>query len=284
MLNKRIEYDAKVPIRAYVSRIYEQPVHNHLDDLEIIVVLKGSVKEIVGYRTILLKEGEVMIINDRDIHGIYETEEDNLVLTIHLNVSYFKKFNEAAYSDFFLMAATYLNDMRYDRPVEELREKLFDIARVQITQSGSDDKMDTLGKELLAKLLEDFQYFYYSTAVGGYFINKFEGKNNQAQAARIRSLMYYLWENYSQKITLQEYADENHINMYYLSHIIKEATGRTATEWIDHFVILEAKNLLRYSGLNIQQIAYDLNFHNQSAFGKYFKHLTGVSPSDFRKG
>ena len=73
MLNKRVEYSSKTPIRAYVSRIYEQPVHNHQDDLEIIVVLKGSVKEIIGYRTILLKEGEVMIINDRDIHGTYET-------------------------------------------------------------------------------------------------------------------------------------------------------------------------------------------------------------------
>ena len=48
-------------------------------------------------------------------------------------------------------------------------------------------------------------------------------------------------------------------------------------------VILEAKNLLRYSGKNIQQVAYELNFSNQSSFGKYFKHLTGMSPSQFQK-
>ncbi len=34
---------------------------------------------------------------------------------------------------------------------------------------------------------------------------------------------------------------------------------------------------------NIQQVAYDLNFSNQSSFGKYFKHITGMSPTDFQK-
>ena len=52
---------------------------------------------------------------------------------------------------------------------------------------------------------------------------------------------------------------------------------------IDEFVILEAKNLLRFSGKNIQQIAYELNFPNQSSFGKYFKHLTGMSPSEYQR-
>ena len=48
-------------------------------------------------------------------------------------------------------------------------------------------------------------------------------------------------------------------------------------------MILEAKNLLRYSGRNVQQVAYELNFPNQSAFGKYFKHITGMSPTEFQR-
>jgi probable transcriptional regulator araC family len=47
-------------------------------------------------------------------------------------------------------------------------------------------------------------------------------------------------------------------------------------------VLQEAKNLLRYSGKNVQQVAYELNFTNQSSFGKYFKHLTGMSPTQFQ--
>lgn len=78
------------------------------------------------------------------------------------------------------------------------------------------------------------------------------------------------------------YADKMFISPKYLSLIIKEATGRSAAEWIDQYVLQEAKNLLRYSGKNVQQIAYDLNFTNQSSFGKYFKHLTGLSPTQFQ--
>ncbi|WP_290101184.1 helix-turn-helix domain-containing protein, partial [Duncaniella muris] len=51
----------------------------------------------------------------------------------------------------------------------------------------------------------------------------------------------------------------------------------------DDYVILEAKNLLRFSGKNIQQVSYELNFPNQSSFGKYFKHLTGFSPSEYQR-
>lgn len=79
------------------------------------------------------------------------------------------------------------------------------------------------------------------------------------------------------------YAEKLFISPKYLSLIIKESMGRSAAEVIDEYVILEAKNLLRFSGKNIQQVAYELNFPNQSSFGKYFKHLTGMSPSEFQK-
>lgn len=79
------------------------------------------------------------------------------------------------------------------------------------------------------------------------------------------------------------YASKMFISPKYLSLVIKKATGRSAAEWIDDYVILEAKNMLRFSGLNIQQIAYQLNFPNQSAFGKYFKHLTGMSPTLYQR-
>ena len=53
-------------------------------------------------------------------------------------------------------------------------------------------------------------------------------------------------------------------------------------EWIDSYVILEAKTLLKYSDMSVQEIAYALNFPNQSFFGSYFKRNTGMSPSQYR--
>ena len=78
------------------------------------------------------------------------------------------------------------------------------------------------------------------------------------------------------------YADKLFVTPKHLSAVLKEISGRTAGEWIDHRVILEAKMLLRTTGMNIQEISLALNFSNQSFFGKYFKHLTGISPRDYR--
>ena len=99
----------------------------------------------------------------------------------------------------------------------------------------------------------------------------------------VREFMKLVHLNHTRERSVSFYADKLLITPKYLSLIIKEATGRSAAKWIDEYVLMEAKNMLRFSGKNIQQIAYTLNFPTQSSFGKYFKHMTGMSPSEFQK-
>lgn len=98
----------------------------------------------------------------------------------------------------------------------------------------------------------------------------------------VHDFMHLLQEYYRRERSVGFYAAKLCISPKYLSLLVREATGQTAAAIIDRFVINEAKNLLRFSGLTIQQVSYKLNFPNQSAFGKYFKHLTGYSPTAFR--
>ena len=79
------------------------------------------------------------------------------------------------------------------------------------------------------------------------------------------------------------YANKLCISAKHLSSVVKEISGRTAGEWIENYVTMEAKVLLRTTDMTIQEIATNLNFLNQSFFGKYFKHITGVSPTAYRK-
>lgn len=78
------------------------------------------------------------------------------------------------------------------------------------------------------------------------------------------------------------YADKLCLTPKYLSKLIKVATGRSAPEWIDSYVILEAKNMLKYSNVTIKEIVYRLNFPNQSVFYKFFKARTGMTPTEYR--
>lgn len=78
------------------------------------------------------------------------------------------------------------------------------------------------------------------------------------------------------------YADKLCLTPKYLSKLIKTATGRSAPDWIDAYVILEAKNLLKYSNVTIKEVVFRLNFPNQSVFYKFFKTRTGMTPSEYR--
>ena len=78
------------------------------------------------------------------------------------------------------------------------------------------------------------------------------------------------------------YADKLCLTPKYLSKLIKTVSGKSAPEWIDSYVILEAKNLLKYSDIAVKEIVYRLNFPNQSVFYKFFKARTGMTPSEYR--
>lgn len=99
----------------------------------------------------------------------------------------------------------------------------------------------------------------------------------------VRDFFKLVHAHHRSERSLSFYAQKLFISTKYLSLIVKERTGRSAAEIIDDYVILEAKNLLRYSGKNVQQVSYELNFPNQSSFGKYFKHLVGKSPSEYQR-
>ena len=85
------------------------------------------------------------------------------------------------------------------------------------------------------------------------------------------------------KRTVQYYAGRMCITSKHLTSVVKQVSGRTAGDWIDNFVILAAKVMLRSSSHTIQEISAELNFSNQSIFGKYFKQRVGMSPSEYRQ-
>lgn len=109
---------------------------------------------------------------------------------------------------------------------------------------------------------------------------------NMADFSRKESLVMgfstLVQTQFRQQRNVQAYAEQLHVTPKYLTETVKEITGKTAGELIDHFVILESKRMISETQLSILQIAEELHFSDQSFFGKYFKRHAGYSPKEYR--
>lgn len=123
--------------------------------------------------------------------------------------------------------------------------------------------------------------FFYG--IGYYFHQTAEDKHLSNEEALMQNFLKTVQLNYKKERKVLFYADRLHLSAGYLSTVIKNISGKTAAEWIDNYVIQEAKSLLKSTNLTVQQISDHLNFPSQSFFGKYFKRQTGVSPKEYRK-
>ena len=90
-------------------------------------------------------------------------------------------------------------------------------------------------------------------------------------------------EHHMKEHYLAFYAEKLGITPKYLSKLVRDVTGRSAPDWIDSFLVLEAKNMLKYSDMAIKEIVYEMHFPDQSSFYKFFKLHTGMIPSEYRK-
>lgn len=160
----------------------------------------------------------------------------------------------------------------------KLLQKYMELLHYNTVDNSTDLYIKSIARNIIASMIYQVMQFATKRAP-----EEEPERPRSRRANYVHEFMQLVHMNYRQERSVGFYASKLFISPKYLSLIIKEVTGRSAAEWIDERVILEAKNLLRYSGKNIQQVAYELNFTNQSSFGKYFKHLTGMSPSEFQK-
>ncbi|MGN0202068.1 MAG: helix-turn-helix domain-containing protein [Candidatus Cryptobacteroides sp.] len=99
----------------------------------------------------------------------------------------------------------------------------------------------------------------------------------------MKSFVALVKQYYREHRDVEFYAGKMNMTAKYMSTLVKKASGKSALQWIEDYVILDAKAQLSSSMDSIQKICYDLNFPSQSFFGRYFKRAVGMSPSDYRR-
>lgn len=180
---------------------------------------------------------------------------------------------------FMFMNNSPLSALAARHPVTSIPDALLP-AFERFIQTTRDIVSDTGNPYGLQALLYNILYFIHRE---GYKVYEPYANEIVSRQGRMSDQFLILVQKHFRKERfLDFYASLLEVTPKHLSRTVKKQTGFTAVEWIERYVILEAKVLLKSSNLNIQQIADELNFPSQSFFGKYFKKLTGLSPKEFR--
>ena len=87
---------------------------------------------------------------------------------------------------------------------------------------------------------------------------------------------------YTQYKRCDDYAEILNVTSRHLSAVIRKASGRTVKDLIDERILLESKNLLKYSEMTVSEIAYKVGFSQPTHFVRFFRKLTGSTPQQFR--
>jgi AraC-like DNA-binding protein len=89
--------------------------------------------------------------------------------------------------------------------------------------------------------------------------------------------------NFKRERQINFYADRMNITSTYLSRIVREVSGNTVCGYLQSFLYSEACKMLKMTDKTIGEISTELKFNDQSAFTKFFKQKSGISPKAYRE-
>lgn len=275
MLKEKIIYEQNLPCSVLAAEIWEYPIHFH-EDMEIVYVLRGSIRLHDVTADCTLRRGDVYIINEQEMHSLKHTGEPNRVMLLSLNLHYFSKYYDNLNNNFFVTDPENENDEN----IEEIRRLLAQILmETTEKQWGYERTVIESLHSMICCLLENFHYFQLAE---GTFRNDSSHRGNRVLARRLKRITDYLYQNYQSRLTLKEIADQEHLSTFYLSHVLRDATGLSFQELLAYIRVEESEKELLGSDRNISEIAERMGFSAVRYYVKHFERWFGMTPSEFR--
>lgn len=247
-----------------------------------ILCSKGSMDVEVNLKTYRITGKSVMIYVPGNIVRISRFDYDHMEDFEFAVVAVSNSFMSTAKMDFAALFDKSISLM--DSPCFELNDDEYEICR----------KYYSLSRTLFLSETPEIKYSIYSLLASIFHFlgaiwkkdladGEFSSPSGTMRSKRIfDSFIKLVKENHNSERNVGFYADKLCLTPKYLSKLIRSVSGKSAPEWIDSFVILEAKNMLKHSSMSIKEIVYLLGFQNQSVFYKFFKAQTGMTPTEYR--
>ena len=260
------------------ENINEAPMPTEPRKMNFIIIglcTKGNIIYKLDTKEQIIRPGDILIVSERHVVNDYRHSDDMEGLCMMLSVNFFHEIVQSVkdVSSLFLFARS--NPVMSLEPKEiETFKEYFYVIQKRISDEGNHFRKDLIRTLLLA--------MFYDLSNVIYRVQHHDNPITKGEEI-FQKFIRLVENNCKVERRVGWYALQLGITPKYLSETVKIVSRRTPNEWIDNYVMMELRVMLKTTTKSIKEIAAEMNFANQSFLGKYFKDHEGKTPSVFRK-
>ncbi len=272
--NKMLRHGKLISIRTH-TRFIRFPEHTH-DFVECVYMCAGKTVHLINGSEIELREGELLFLGQHARQEILPAGEGDLAVNFIILPQFFNKTLEMLAGEETPIKQFLLNALFGRENQGYLHFKVADVMPIQ-------NLVENLLWSLLGKAPN--QRNINQTTMGLLFmqlLNHTERLTYQSREEEaILQILRYIEENYRDG-SLSDAARQLHYDFYWLSHEIKNQTGKNYTELLQEKRLSQAAYLLKGTRLGVEEIARSVGYENKSYFHRIFAKQYGTSPKKYR--
>ena len=236
---------------------------------------KGQINYRMDTEEQTVEAGDLLVVSERHIIEEYKPSSDMEGLCIMMSVDFFHEIIKTVHDVSSLFVFARMRPILKLQPEEiETFKEYFQFIKQKLSDNHNHFRKDLIRTLMLA--------MFYDVGNVIYRVKNFNESHMSSEKV-FTAFLKMVEENCRKERRVAWYAQQLQITPKYLSQAVKRVSGQAAVEWIENYVTMELRVMLKNSSLSIKEIANEMNFPNQSFLGKYFKEHTGMTPSAYRK-
>ncbi len=247
-----------------------QDVHRH-EFYYILAVKEGKGKHIIDFTPYNVEDYTVFIMRPGQVHQV-KISSGSTGYLMQFNADYFRP--EEKYSVQLLSRHTQNNICYLTAPTFKQLDKILSyiFKEYSLKQEGYEEVIKANLNIFFIELVRHSKDKTSSNEISNSYYSK-----------KLEYLLNLIEVNFHQHKQVTYYAELMHLSTYQLNEIVKRCLGKTCSELINEYIILESKRYLLATSNQINNIAYNLGYEDVSYFIRFFKRQTGFTPEAFRK-
>lgn len=271
--------DVFLPIKYYSTSLIpiypEVPMHWH-PEMELTMIAEGNASYSIDFHNYDVSEGDFICIQPNLLHAARVSPKssmrsDSFVFHLNLLTSF----------------STDLCALRYFMPMMEGSLRLpqvisKDDARCPQLSSCFASLRDCCGKKAPGYELELKALLFHLINVLIHSDHTNQPKSGHVHSDRLKSIISYVREHYSEDITVEEVAESCHITPSHFMHFFKEKSGTTFNRYLNQYRLNQSALLLT-QGVPAAEAAFACGFNQLPYFYKRFREYYHMTPKEFQE-